>query len=64
MGSPRGTHSTIAWGASAAVLLSSTFLYRILRERGLIAIERLMGMLLITVAVEMLMSGVREYLGR
>src|SRR5688572_24187756 len=47
---------TIAWVASAAVLLSSTFLYRILRERGLIAIERLMGMVLVMMSVQMFMN--------
>jgi hypothetical protein len=34
---------TIAWMGSAILLLSSTFLYRVLKERGLIAVERLMG---------------------
>jgi multiple antibiotic resistance protein len=42
--------------------LSSTFLYRVLRERGLIAMERLMGMLLVMVAVPMLLNGVRVFL--
>jgi multiple antibiotic resistance protein len=55
---------TIAWGASAAVLLSSTFLYRILRERGLIAIERLMGMVLVMMSVQMFMNGIRDFLAR
>ena len=40
---------TIAWAIGGAILLSSTFFYRLLRERGLIAIERLMGMLLVMV---------------
>ena len=55
---------TIAWMVSAVLLLSSTFLYRVLRERGLIALERLMGMLLVMVAVQMLLIGLRAYLGR
>ncbi len=53
---------TIAWGVSGVILLSSTFLYRVLRERGLIAVERLMGMLLVMVAVQMLLDGVRAFL--
>jgi len=32
---------------------------RLLGERGLIAVERLMGMVLITVAIQMLMTGIR-----
>jgi multiple antibiotic resistance protein len=54
---------TIAWMVSAILLLSSTFLYRVLRERGLIAVERLMGMLLVMVAVQMLLDGLRTFLG-
>ena len=53
---------TIAWLVSGLLLLSSTFLYRILRERGLIAMERLMGMLLVMVSVQMLINGVRTFL--
>jgi multiple antibiotic resistance protein len=48
---------TIAWAIGGAILLSSTFFYRVLRERGLIAIERLMGMLLVMVSVQMLVYG-------
>ena len=42
--------------------MSSTFLHRVLGERGLIAMERLMGMLLVMVAVQMLLNGVRTSL--
>jgi multiple antibiotic resistance protein len=55
---------TIAWALSGAILLASTFFYRILRERGLIAVERLMGMLLVMVAVQMLMNGAKTFLAR
>jgi len=50
---------TIAWAIGGGILLSSTFFYRLLRERGLIAIERLMGMLLVMVAVQMLLNGLK-----
>ena len=53
---------TVAWAVSAVILLSSTSLYRVLGERGLIAMERLMGMLLVMVAVQMLLNGVRTSL--
>ena len=39
------------------ILLASPFFFRILRQRGLIAMERLMGMLLVMIAVQMLMNG-------
>ena len=53
---------TIAWALTGAILLSSTFFYRVLRGRGLMAIERLMGMVLVMVAVQMFMNGVKAFL--
>jgi multiple antibiotic resistance protein len=53
---------TIAWAVTGVVLLSSNLLYKLLRERGLIALERLMGMLLVMVAVQMFMTGVAKFL--
>jgi multiple antibiotic resistance protein len=53
---------TIAWAVSGVILLSSNLLYRVLKERGLIAVERLMGMLLVMVAVQMFMTGVAKFL--
>jgi multiple antibiotic resistance protein len=47
----------LAWGITAAVLLSAPALFRLLRERGLQAIARLMGMLLIMIAVQMVLNG-------
>jgi len=55
---------TVAWAISGGILMSSTFFYRLLRERGLIAVERLMGMLLVMVAVQMFMNGVKTFLAR
>ncbi|MDC6350894.1 MarC family protein [Zeaxanthinibacter sp. PT1] len=47
----------LAWGMSAVILLAAPILLRFLKERGLIAVERLMGMLLVMVAVQMLIDG-------
>lgn len=47
----------IAWVGAAAVMLASPLLMRILGARGLSAMERLMGMLLIMLAVEMVIGG-------
>lgn len=52
----------LAWLATAVILFFSTTLSRLLGSRGLIAVERLMGMLLVVVAVEMVLGGLREYL--
>ena len=46
-----------SWGVSTLILLSAPFFSRILRRRGLMAVERLMGMLLIVVAVQMFLNG-------
>lgn len=54
----------LAWFATALILYSATSVSRYLGDRGLIAIERLMGMLLITVAVQMLMDGLSQALAR
>jgi len=52
----------IAWGATAALLFSATALYRWLGPRVLTAIERLMGMLLVAISVQMLLDGLGLYL--
>lgn len=52
----------IAWLASALVLFSATALYRLLGVRALSAIERLMGMLLVALSVQMFLDGVAVYL--
>lgn len=43
------------------IMLSSRVLMRLLGKRGLIAVERLMGMILTTVAVQMFLSGITQY---
>ncbi|MEM1042803.1 MAG: YhgN family NAAT transporter [Bacteroidota bacterium] len=53
----------MAWGASAAVLSAAPLLYRLLKQRGLSALERLMGMLLIMIAVQMLVNGFQAAFG-
>jgi multiple antibiotic resistance protein len=53
---------TLAWIITAMILLSSTILFRLLKERGLIAIERLMGMLLVMLAVQMFINGVAKFI--
>lgn len=54
----------IAWLASAVIIYFSSYFARFLGEKGLVAIERLMGMLLITVAVQMLLNGIGEFVAK
>jgi|SRR5690554_4954249 len=53
---------TVAWLASAVILFSATAMQKYLGKNGMIAIERLMGMLLIAIAVQMFLDGLRDFL--
>ncbi len=50
-----------AWAVSSAILFASTKLYRLLGMRGLIAMERLMGMILVMLAVQMFIDGIAQF---
>lgn len=50
----------IAWAASIGVLLSSRFLMKVLGTNGLMACERLLGMVLILMAVQRFMDGIGQ----
>ena len=52
----------LAWVATAAILFTAPWLYRLLGARALTAVERLMGMLLVAISVQMLLDGVASYL--
>lgn len=52
----------LAWLATAVILMSSTYLYRYLGASVLTALERLMGMLLVALSVQMFLDGVVAYL--
>ncbi|OBT08496.1 hypothetical protein A9264_04490 [Vibrio sp. UCD-FRSSP16_10] len=51
-----------AWFASAVILMFSELFERVVGEKGLEAIERLMGMLLLMIAVQMFLNGIESYL--
>ncbi len=53
----------LAWGLTGIILMCATPLARVLRNRGLIAIERLMGMILVAIAIQMLMDGIAKFVG-
>ncbi|HEX7369503.1 MAG TPA: MarC family protein [Rhodanobacteraceae bacterium] len=52
----------IAWLATAGILLGSTWLFKLLGESVLAAMERVMGMLLIALSAQMILGGVEAYL--
>ncbi len=52
----------IAWAATALILFSATYLQKWLGTRVLTAIERLMGMVIVAISVQMLLDGLTGYL--
>ncbi len=52
----------ISWVCSGIVLLMSTFLKKILKTKGLLALEKLMGLILTLIAVQMIMAGIRMFI--
>ena len=50
-----------SWLVSATILLFSGTFHRVLGERGLTAMERLMGMILVMIAIQMFLDGVGTY---
>ncbi len=51
-----------AWAVSALLLMCSPLLLKALGNRGLTAMERLMGMILVIISVQMFFDGVRTFL--
>ena len=52
-----------AWLVNAVILAGfSGPLSRLLGRRGLLAMERLMGMILVTISVQMIMTGIKKFL--
>lgn len=55
---------TVAWAATAVVVFFGSQVAERLGPRGLIAIERLMGMVLVAIAIQMFLTGADLYFGR
>lgn len=53
--------ASLAWTVTFLVLFTSTFLAKYIKKRGLIAIKRLMGMVLITLSVQLFLDGITNY---
>lgn len=53
---------SVAWFITTSILVFSDFFRKILGERGLVAIERLMGMILTTMAVQMFLTGWGQFI--
>jgi len=55
---------SVAWAATSVVVLFGNAVTERLGSRGLIAIERLMGMILVAIAIQMFLTGLDTYFGR
>ena len=54
----------IAWLSSLVIHLASSFLKQVLGWRGIVALERLMGLVLILISVQMFLSGISAFISR
>ncbi|MCG7498906.1 YhgN family NAAT transporter [Vibrio sp. Of7-15] len=52
----------LAWGATFIILMFYEVFNRLFGERGLKAIERLMGLMLIMISTQMFLDGISQYL--
>jgi MarC family membrane protein len=52
----------IAWGISVAILMLSDLFLRLLGDKGVSALERLMGLILVMLSTQMFLDGIRAYL--
>ncbi len=55
---------TVAWAGTAIVVYFGNQVAERLGPRGLVAIERLMGMILVAIAIQMFLTGADMYFGR
>lgn len=55
---------SLAWLGSAVIILSASRLSSWLGRRGLIALERLTGMVLVAISVQMFLAGVERYISQ
>lgn len=52
----------VAWTASLIILLASSYIRNVLGWRGIMAMERLMGLILTLIAVQMFLSGLSIFM--
>ena len=52
----------LAWAVSALIIYFASYFAKFLGAKGMIAIERLMGLLLIIVAVQMMLTGISDFI--
>ncbi|MFH1085819.1 MAG: MarC family protein, partial [Chloroflexota bacterium] len=53
----------VVLGVTTATLVGGVALFRVLGQRGAVAVQKLMGMILIAVAIQLFIGGIERYLG-
>jgi multiple antibiotic resistance protein len=53
---------TVAWFLSLIILMSSSFISKVLKNKGILALEKLMGFILIMIATQMFLGGIAEFI--
>lgn len=53
---------TIAWLLSTIILLAAPYIQKVLGKRGILALERLMGLILILISIQMFLDGVSGFI--
>ncbi len=52
----------ISWGITASILMMSNIFLRLLGNKGVGALERLMGLILVMLSTQMFLDGIRAYM--
>ncbi len=52
----------LAWAATSLILLASPYLLLLIGRQGSRALERMMGMILVILAIQMLLDGIRDFI--
>lgn len=52
----------LAWAASSLILLSSRQLFRLLGDKGILALQRLTGLIVALIAVQMFLQGIKAFI--
>jgi len=56
-----GLAALLAWFLTSLILYFSTFLFRLMGKNGLTAVERLMGMILVAISIQLFLDGISLY---
>ncbi len=53
----------IIWVITLICLLAGNLIFKVFRKRGALALQKLLGMILITLSIQLFIDGIKDYLG-